>query len=200
MKVFFDVQADFDTYPPEVRSAAFVSDSGILTVTISEERLSDKEDTIQYIRDARSPVNLGVAGTREDICEVLKEWVLSYDSFHLVGDGMYNKWLVFVSLFGGKSNLPDNVNMVPLDVNREIARMLGLSEEQALSVNRESYTKRTDPLWKEDALRGALMVRACYRRIEEIEREWAELQAEMHKGVDFVFTIDGEVINEQQPG
>lgn len=76
-------------------------------------------------------------GTKKQIAQYLREWISQFENVQLVSDVAHYDMVLFIDLFGGAFDLPDNVSPVCHDINQDIARFFKMTPKEAFNLSRE---------------------------------------------------------------
>lgn len=79
------------------------------------------------------------AGTKEEIKDILLNWLSQFDQVQLVSDVCHYDMVLFVDIFGTAFDLPKNVSACCYDINQDIANYLNISLTEAFDINREDF-------------------------------------------------------------
>jgi len=104
------------------------------------------------------------------IRECLLQWLSKYDTVELVSDVCHYDMVLFIDIFGGAFDLPENVNPTCHDINQDIATYYCISEKEAFNMSREEIVKsKSDPIEgdKHNALYDAKVIKRIYDIIYE---------------------------------
>jgi len=104
------------------------------------------------------------------IRECLLQWLSKYDTVELVSDVCHYDMVLFIDIFGGAFDLPENVNPMCHDINQDIATYYCISEKEAFNMSREEIVKsKSDPIEgdKHNALYDAKVIKRIYDIIYE---------------------------------
>lgn len=91
-------------------------------------------------------------------------WLSRYDSVELVSDVCHYDMVLFIDIFGGAFDLPENVSPACHDINQDIARHFNISEREAFDKSREEIadTIQDD---KHNALYDAMVIKNIYEKV-----------------------------------
>lgn len=116
-----------------------------------------------------------IVGTKDDVAKALREWISQFDSVSLVSDVSHYDMVLFVDLFGGAFDLPENVCAACHDINQDIAEFISCSEKVAFDTNRENLAKQfgfiDDSMEKHNSLHDAIVIKAIYDGIQKYKYE-----------------------------
>lgn len=76
-------------------------------------------------------------GTKDVIAKYLKTWLSQFDDVLLVSDVSHYDFVLFIDLFGGAFDLPENVCPSCHDINQDIASYYFIEEKDAFDFSRE---------------------------------------------------------------
>lgn len=105
-------------------------------------------------------------GSKEYIKTVLANWLSIYDNVELVSDCCHYDMVLFVDIFGGAFDLPENVNPTCHDINQDIARYFNISEREAFDKSREEISDVIQGE-KHNSLYDALVIKNIYEKIND---------------------------------
>lgn len=80
-----------------------------------------------------------IKGGKPYVSVCLGIWLRDYDSVELVSDVCHYDMVLFIDIFGGAFDIPKNVNPACHDINQDIAKYLGVSENKAFDISREQF-------------------------------------------------------------
>jgi hypothetical protein len=106
-----------------------------------------------------------VKGDKLLIQTTLDQWLSKYDAVELVSDCCHYDMVLFVDIFGGAFDLPENVSPVCHDINQDIANHYNISEREAFDKSREDIIGQYRYLVvgdKHNALYDAQVIKAIY--------------------------------------
>lgn len=113
-----------------------------------------------------------VVGDSDWIREALSDWLSQFDSIQFVSDVCHYDFVLLIDLLtGGKTalDLPSNISAVCHDINSDIARHYGISDEKAFDKSREEIVSElcsheVDGV-KHNALYDAEVIKAIWEEI-----------------------------------
>jgi len=108
-------------------------------------------------------------GDTEFIQEKIEQWLLSYDKVQLVSDVCHYDMVLFIDIFGGAFDIPNNVNPACHDINQDIAMYYMLTESEAFDKSREDILKDFNVTIdgdKHNSLYDAKVIKEIYKAIE----------------------------------
>lgn len=178
-KIFFDTEFTGLYKNSELISIGLISDDGrefygeIQDIDI--ESLDDwiKENVIanmveyggKQVLDICENENNYYVGTKADIANYLREWLMQFDTIELVSDVCHYDMVLFIDLFGTAFDLPLNVNASCHDINQDIAVVYNMNEKEAFDYSRElilaGHNIQTDGE-KHNSLYDARVIKAIY--------------------------------------
>jgi hypothetical protein len=107
---------------------------------------------------------------RKKASEALEEWLSIYDKVELVSDCCHYDMVLFVDLFGGAFDIPENVCPACHDINQDIAEYLGISETEAFDYSREKLVEGFDIEGdKHNCLYDAKVIKKIYELINYVK-------------------------------
>lgn len=140
------------------------------------------ENVISHLKFANTPqsepvINIyenswEVYSDKEQVREVLRDWLSKYDSVQLVSDVCHYDMVLFIDLFGSAFDLPICVNPACHDINQDIARYFNIQESIAFDLSREKILNDFEVNIegdKHNSLYDAKVIRAIYNEIIEHE-------------------------------
>ena len=104
------------------------------------------------------------------IRKCLDAWLSRYDRVELVSDVCHYDMVLFIDIFGGAFDLPNNVNAACHDINQDIASFYNISETEAFDKSREDILKEYDKTIdgaKHNALYDAKVIKEIYNIIKQ---------------------------------
>lgn len=106
---------------------------------------------------------------KKRVCEKLHHWLSQFDSVQFVSDVCHYDFVLLIDLFGTAFDLPDNVSPVCHNLNTDIARHYGISEQEAFDKSREEIVMELCGHKvegrKHNALYDAEVIKAIYGEI-----------------------------------
>lgn len=110
-----------------------------------------------------------VYGNKSHVRDMLIDWLKQFGEIQFVSDVCHYDFVLLIDLFGSAFDLPKNVNAACHDINQDIARHYGISEQEAFDKSREEIVSElcSEPLSgrKHNALYDAAVIRAIYKEI-----------------------------------
>ena len=106
-------------------------------------------------------------GDKVDIANALAEWLEYLGPVEMWSDCLAYDWVLFCDLFGSAINIPANVYYIPFDICT-IFWERGIDPD----ISREEFAEATGD--KHNALHDAMMIKACFERLQEIQRGQGE--------------------------
>lgn len=106
-----------------------------------------------------------VIGNKQEVYNVLYEWLLTYDRIELVSDVCHYDMVLLIDIFGSAWDLPEFVNPSCHDINQDIANYYHISETEAFDKGREDILiehKKTITGNKHNALYDAKVIKEIY--------------------------------------
>jgi len=139
-----------------------------------------KENVIKnlYIYDWEKRRNLYIPnyhiGDRENISKVLENWFAQFDSVELVSDVCHYDMVLLIDLFGYALHIPNRVCPACYDINQDIARKYGISQQEAFDKDREdilynAYKENNITGDKHNALYDAKVIRELYQILNNVD-------------------------------
>jgi hypothetical protein len=95
---------------------------------------------------------------------LLANWLSKYESVELVSDVCHYDMVLFIDIFGGAFDLPENVSPACHDINQDIARYFNISEREAFDKSREEIADAIQGD-KHNALYDAFVIRNIYQKL-----------------------------------
>lgn len=130
-------------------------------------------NTVEYgnvnVLDICSSENDYYVGTKQDIANYLREWLMQFNDIQLVSDVCHYDMVLFIDLFGTAFDLPQNINASCHDINQDISQLYDLSEKEAFDYSRElilSGHNISIEGAKHNALYDARVIKCLYEIIE----------------------------------
>ena len=111
--------------------------------------------------------NYEIVGNKKAVAKALKEWLEDYDEVQLVSDVCHYDMVLFIDLFGGAFDIPENVNAACHDINQDIAKHLGISEKEAFDYTREDLADEEITGDKHNSLYDAKVIKSIYAKVSE---------------------------------
>lgn len=105
-----------------------------------------------------------IIGDKNFIKTMLSKWLKQYDSVELVSDVCHYDMVLFIDIFGGAFDLPNNINPSCHDINQDIALYYGISETEAFEKSREKIADVIQGI-KHNALYDAKVIKSIYKKI-----------------------------------
>lgn len=105
-----------------------------------------------------------IIGDKNFIKTMLSKWLKQYDSVELVSDVCHYDMVLFIDIFGGAFDLPNNINPSCHDINQDIALYYGISETEAFEKSREIIADVIQGI-KHNALYDAKVIKSIYEKI-----------------------------------
>lgn len=106
-----------------------------------------------------------VRGNKETVKNELKRWLSKYDTVQLVSDVCHYDMVLFIDLFGGAFDIPENLCPACHDINQDIAKFYKMSEADAFDYSREEIIGDSVEGDKHNALYDAKVIRAISWKI-----------------------------------
>lgn len=110
-----------------------------------------------------------VKGDKLLIQTALYQWLSKYDTVELVSDVCHYDMVLFIDIFGGAFDLPENVNPSCHDINQDIVEYYGISEKEAFDLSREEILQNNAIIIegkKHNSLYDAKVIKAIYELIK----------------------------------
>ena len=95
----------------------------------------------------------------------LSEWLSQYESVELVSDCCHYDMVLFINIFGGAFDIPNNVCPACHDINQDIARYFNISEREAFDKSREEMADVIEGD-KHNALYDAMVIKNIYEKVK----------------------------------
>ena len=112
-----------------------------------------------------------VKGGKEFVKYHLEEWLTRYDEeVQLVSDVSHYDMVLFIDIFGGAFDIPDNVCASCHDINQDIAGFYDITESRAFDISREKIIKDSGyevDGEKHNSLYDAKVIRAIYNKLHK---------------------------------
>lgn len=110
-----------------------------------------------------------VYGNKVFITECLEEWLQEYaeDGVQFVSDVCHYDFVLLIDLWGHAFSLPKFVNPVCHDINQDIAKFLGVSEEDAFAASRVVLAGMEGKVDEHNALGDAMVIRALHEELQK---------------------------------
>lgn len=151
MKIFFDTEFTGLFKDTQLISIGLVSEDNREFYAEITDFDKDKVDnwiienvlanTVEYgnvnVLDICESENDYYVGTKSDIANYLREWLMQFDEVELVSDVCHFDMVLFIDLFGTAFDLPQNVCPSCHDINQDISTIYNLSEQEAFDYSRE---------------------------------------------------------------
>ena len=183
MKVFFDTEFTGLYKDTQLISIGLVSEDNrefYAEITDFDKNEVDnwiKENvlanTVEYgnvnVFDICESENNYYVGTKADISNYLREWLMQFDEVELVSDVCHYDMVLFIDLFGTAFDLPQNVNASCHDINQDIARIYNLSEKNAFDYSRELLLEGHNISvsgQKHNSLYDARVIKSLYKMLQ----------------------------------
>lgn len=112
-----------------------------------------------------------VRGNKDFVRYNLELWLSRYpDEIQLISDVSHYDMVLFIDIWGGAFDIPDNVCASCHDINQDIARFYDITESRAFDISREEIIK--DSKYKVDgtkhnSLYDAKVIRAIYNKLHK---------------------------------
>ena len=100
-------------------------------------------------------------GRTEAVAKRVRAWLEDLGPVEMWGDVLGYDWVLFCELFGGAQKIPSNVYYIPFDLATKL-KEYGLDPD----LDREAYAGNDIPGPKHNALHDALVIQACYNKLE----------------------------------
>ena len=139
-KIFLDTEFTGLHQQTTLSSIGLVADSGEefyaeftdydkaqVTEWIHENVISKLEGGLPSVNEIEISSLVKVSGSRNEIAGLLKEWFTRFGVVEIWADVLAYDWVLFCELFGGTSNIPENIFYAPFDL-ATIARSKGVIE------------------------------------------------------------------------
>lgn len=151
MKIFFDTEFSGLRKDTELISIGLISEDGrefYAEISDIDTKNVDKwvydnvlMNTVEfgnaYVLDICENENNYYVGTKLDVSNYLREWLMQFDDVELVSDVCHYDMVLFIDLFGTAFDLPTNVGASCHDINQDIARIYNMTEKEAFDYSRE---------------------------------------------------------------
>ena len=111
--------------------------------------------------------NYEIVGNKKAVAKALKEWLEDYDEVQLVSDVCHYDMVLFIDLFGGAFDIPENLNAACHDINQDIAKHLDISEKEAFDYTREGLVDEEITGDKHNSLYDAKVIKSIYAKVSE---------------------------------
>lgn len=104
-------------------------------------------------------------GTKDELRQVLVEWLQQFDTVELISDVCHYDMVLFIDIFGTAFDLPDNICPVCYDINTDIAKEYDISIQEAFDKSREDILDELDRVVKgskHNSLYDAKVIKEIY--------------------------------------
>lgn len=104
-------------------------------------------------------------GTKDELKQVLVEWLQQFDTVELISDVCHYDMVLFIDIFGTAFDLPDNICLVCYDINTDIAKEYDISMQEAFDKSRENILDELDRVVKgskHNSLYDAKVIKEIY--------------------------------------
>lgn len=174
MLIFFDTEFTELSKSCELLSIGFVTEEGDQFYAEVTDYNPDninpwvKENVIDnfFLKQEVSIISkdVFVKGTKEEISKVLRHWLEQYNSVQLVSDVCHYDMVNFIDLFGNAFQIPENVSPYCHDINQDLAKHLGFSDNDMFNISREELLEDVElPAGiKHNALYDAQVIKALW--------------------------------------
>ena len=112
-----------------------------------------------------------VRGNKDFVRYNLELWLLRYpDEIQLISDVSHYDMVLFIDIWGGAFDIPDNVCASCHDINQDIARFYDITESRAFDISREEIIKDSKyevDGTKHNSLYDAKVIRAIYNKLHK---------------------------------
>ena len=183
MNVYFDTEFSGLHKNTQLISIGLVSDDDqqfYAEITdYNKDMLGDwvKENVLsKMIREMHSEDRYHVpgyhTGTKKDIAEALRNWLMQWTSVTFVSDVCHYDMILLIDLFGSAFDLPGHVCPACYDINQDIAAYFNITLKQAFDKSREEIVNDilNDPVderMKHNALYDAHVIKKIYDGIHD---------------------------------
>ena len=112
-----------------------------------------------------------VKGNKDFVCYNLELWLTRYnEEVQLISDVSHYDMVLFIDIWGGAFDIPDNVCASCHDINQDIARFYDITESRAFDISREEIIKDSGyevDGEKHNSLYDAKVIRAIYNKLHK---------------------------------
>ena len=111
-----------------------------------------------------------VRGTKNEVSYELYRWLKDFVSIQLVSDVCHYDMVLFIDIWGGAFDIPDNVCASCHDINQDIAGFYDITESRAFDISREEIIKDSKyevDGTKHNSLYDAKVIRAIYNKLHK---------------------------------
>ena len=112
-----------------------------------------------------------VRGNKDFVRYNLELWLSRYpDEIQLISDVSNYDMVLFIDIWGGAFDIPDNVCASCHDINQDIARFYDITESRAFDISREEIIKDSKyevDGTKHNSLYDAKVIRAIYNKLHK---------------------------------
>ena len=112
-----------------------------------------------------------VRGNKDFVRYNLELWLSRYsDEIQLISDVSHYDMVLFIDIWGGAFDIPDNVCASCHDINQDIARFYDITESRAFDISREEIIKDSKyevDGTKHNSLYDAKVIRAIYNKLHK---------------------------------
>lgn len=123
--------------------------------------LKGTDDYVQASTNLKHYCHVGATpGVRAD----LEDWLAQFKTVELWSDCLSYDFVLFNQLWGHAFNIPKNIYYIPFDICT-MFKLKGVNPD----INREEFAGMTDGAEKHNALWDARVIKACYKRLIELD-------------------------------
>lgn len=112
-----------------------------------------------------------VKGNKDFVRYNLELWLTRYnEEVQLISDVSHYDMVLFIDIWGGAFDIPDNVCASCHDINQDIARFYDITESRAFDISREEIIKDSGyevDGEKHNSLYDAKVIRAIYNKLHK---------------------------------
>lgn len=109
---------------------------------------------------------MNVRGDMELLQTNLRDWLNQFGKVEIWSDCLAYDWVLFNNIFGGAFSIPDNVYYIPFDLCT-LFKVYGFDPD----ISREEFSGMDSETEKHNALWDAKVIKACYDKLMNGERE-----------------------------
>lgn len=99
-------------------------------------------------------------GTKEEVKKELTKWLSKFRKVELWSDCQHYDVVLFMDIFGGAFNAPENVYYIPFDICT-VFKLYGIDPD----ISREAFIDSPIQGKKHNALYDSLVIQACYDKL-----------------------------------
>lgn len=132
--------------------------------------IEDEEHThkvVEYLASTRGVIPSNESGpifkaktSVSDLRETLTLWLSAFEAVEVWSDCLAYDWVLFCTIFGGASHIPDNVYYIPFDL-ATMFKIKGVDPD----ISREEYCGLAGTREKHNAFFDAGVIKECWDRV-----------------------------------